>query len=127
MGVAWVDTRRSIYLKGCALCRRFLSSSGLSFGGLGASILTFWTAILAPLDHAGGPWEQQDRFEMAVYRILLDSAVFLGPVYISLLCAKTLIFHYFSWACFQVFFDPYVWDFQIKVFASKVLQTSTFR
>ena len=47
-------------------------------------------AILAPQDHAGGPWEQQDGFEMVVYRILFDLGMVLGPVYISFLSSRNL-------------------------------------
>ena len=35
-------------------------------------------AILAPRDHPGGPWGQQDGFEMVVYRTLFDFWLILG-------------------------------------------------
>ena len=47
----------------------------LHFGILGHYFSTSgepWGTILAPRDHAGGPWEQQDGFEIVVYRILFD-------------------------------------------------------
>ena len=53
-------------------------------------------AVLAPRDHVGGPWEQQDGFEMVVYRILFDSEVIWGPVYISFLGSKSLKCHFCS-------------------------------
>ena len=37
-------------------------------------------AILAPQDHSGGPWEQQDGYEVARHRILVDCGVILGFV-----------------------------------------------
>ena len=58
--------------------------------------------ILAPRDHAGGPWEQQDGFEMVAYRILLDFGVIFGPVYITFLSSKILKYRYCFRACFQV-------------------------
>ena len=78
--------------------------SGLPFGSLGASFLTFlepfwhlgttfggnfgisgapWEAILAPWDHPGGPWEQQDGHEVVNDRILVDLGVIPGPVYVN--------------------------------------------
>ena len=82
--------------------------------------------------HPGGPQGQQDGFEMVVYRILFDFGVMLGPVYISCLSSNTLKFHMFFGFVSQSFFDRFlnrnfgVWDFQIIVFASMVLQKSTF-
>ena len=79
------------------------------FGGLGASFLTFWEpfwhlgrtlgsnfgtsgapleAILAPRDHPGGPWEQQDGHEVANNRIFVDFGVISGPVYVSFWSSK---------------------------------------
>ena len=70
---------RKEYLKGYALCRRPLVGSsgcllgvwclhfnflGDNFGTLGASE----EAILALRDPPGGLWEQQDGFEVVVYR-----------------------------------------------------------
>ena len=40
-------------------------------------------AILAPRDHPGGPWEQQDGHEVARHRILVDFGMISGPVYVS--------------------------------------------
>ena len=50
---------------------------------------------MAPRDHAGGPWEQQDGLEMVVYKILFDFGVILGPVYISFLSSRTPKFRFF--------------------------------
>jgi hypothetical protein len=40
-----------------------------------------WEAILAPRDHPGGPWEQQDGYEVANNKILVDLGVIFGLVY----------------------------------------------
>ena len=40
-------------------------------------------AILAPGDHPGGPWEQQDGHEVANNRIFVDFGMISGPVYVS--------------------------------------------
>ena len=52
--------------------------------------------ILAPRDHPGGPWEQQDGFEVVDKRILVDFGIILGLV--------DFIFkaHFFFRACYQV-------------------------
>ena len=74
------------YLEGYALCRRPLlapriaiwGARSLHFDSLGNNFRTSgapWEAILAPRGHPGGPWQQQDGFEMVVYRILLDLGV----------------------------------------------------
>ena len=39
-----------------------------------------WEAILAPGDHPGGPWEQQDGHEVANDRICVDFGMTLGLV-----------------------------------------------
>ena len=44
---------------------------------------TPWKAILAPRDHPGGPWEQQDGHEVANDRIFIDFELILGLVYDS--------------------------------------------
>ena len=52
-----------------------------------------WEAILAPRDHPGGPWEQQDGHEVANDRILVEFGVTSGPVYVSFWdskCVKNL-------------------------------------
>ena len=74
-----------IYLKGYALCRRPLVAPRIAIEGarclhfrclhfdiLGNHFSTSGApcgAILAPWGHPGGPWEQQDRLEMVVYKI----------------------------------------------------------
>ena len=40
-------------------------------------------AILAPRDHPGGPWGQQDGHEVANDRIVADFGVISGPGYVS--------------------------------------------
>ena len=57
------------------------STLGSRFGVSGAP----WEAILAPRDHPGGPWEQQDGHEVARHRILVDFGVIAGLVYVSFL------------------------------------------
>ena len=52
---------------------------GSHFGISGAP----WEAILAPRDHPGGPWEQQDGHEVANNRIFVDFGVISGPVYVG--------------------------------------------
>ena len=39
-------------------------------------------AILAPRDHPGGPWEQQDGREVANNRIFVDFGVIWEPVFV---------------------------------------------
>ena len=73
---------------------------GIHFGPSGVP----WDAILAPRDHPGRPWEQQDGLEMVVYSILFDLGVILGPVFISFLSSRSLKFHCCFRACFQVIF-----------------------
>ena len=68
--------------------------TGCHFGTSGAP----WGAILAPRDHPGGPWEQQDGHELVWSRIFIDFGVILGPVYISFLGSRSLKLHF----CFGV-------------------------
>ena len=69
---------------------------GSPFRGPGARCLHFdilgdhfstsgatWGVILAPRDHPGGPWEQQDGHEVANNRICVDFGVISGLVYVS--------------------------------------------
>ena len=89
-------------------------------------------AILAPRNHPGGPWEQQDGPEVANNRIFFDFGMIWGPVYISFWkqkCFETcFLFKLVSRSSSHRFltriFD--VWDLQIVVFALSVLQKSTF-
>ena len=73
--------------------------------------------------HPGGPWEQQDRLELLVYRILFDLGMAWGPVYISFLNSRSSKFHIFSGLVFRSFFYRFLnrnfdtRDFQIMVFA----------
>ena len=60
-------------------------------------------AILAPRGHPGGPWEQQDAFEMVAYRILFDLGMILRLVYISFSGARSSKIRFFR-ACFQIIF-----------------------
>ena len=73
-------------LKDYALCRRPLLASRIVISGarclhfdiLGDNVSTSgapWGGILAPRGHPGGPWEQQDGFEMCIYRISLAFGV----------------------------------------------------
>ena len=47
-------------------------------------------AILSLRDHPGGPWEQQDGFEVIDNRIRLDSGVVSGLVFVSFWGSKYL-------------------------------------
>ena len=49
-----------------------------------------WEAILAPRDHPGGPWGQQDGHEVANDRIFVEFIVISGPVYVSFWGSKFL-------------------------------------
>ena len=40
-------------------------------------------AILAPRDHPGGPWEQQDGPEVVNNRVLVDFVLVLGLFYVN--------------------------------------------
>ena len=42
-----------------------------------------WEAILAPRDHPGGPWEQQDAHEVANNRMFVDLGMISGLVFVS--------------------------------------------
>ena len=42
-----------------------------------------WEIVLAPRDHLGGPWEQQDGHEVARHRILVDFGMISGVVYVG--------------------------------------------
>ena len=55
------------------------STLGGHFGVSGAP----GEAILAPRDHPGGPWEQQDGHEVANNRIFVDLGVISGLVSVS--------------------------------------------
>ena len=99
--------------------------SGLPFGGLGASFVTFWErfwhlgsslgwhfdisgtpwdVILAPRDQCGRPWEQQDGFEVSNNMIFDDFGMMLGFVYVSFWSSKCLKIRFFCRACFQVIY-----------------------
>ena len=94
---------------GCLLgvwCRHF-DISGNHFGTSGAS-------YLAPWDHPGRPWEQQDGLEMVVYRILFDWRVILRPVHIRFLSSRRLKFHFVS----GLFTGHFVIDFWIEISTS---------
>ena len=104
------------------------STLGSHFGVSGAR----WDAMLAPRDHPGGPWEQQDGHEVANNRIFVDLGVISGPVSCSFWCSKCVKFHFIfrlvSRSSFYRFLTRIidVWDFQIVVVAWKVLQNLTF-
>ena len=87
---------------------------------------------MAPQDHPGRPWEQQDGLEVLDNMILLDLRVILGRVYVSFWNSKYLKIHFVFGLASRSFFYRFltrnfnVWDFQIKMFASNALQKSTF-
>ena len=72
-----------------------MSTSGSNFGTSGAP----WEAILAPRHHPGGPWEQQDGYEVANDRIFADLGVISGPVSVSFWNSRCVFFFYVD-ACF---------------------------
>ena len=78
----------------------FGSTLGGYFGTSGAP----WEAVLAPRDHPGGPWEQQDGFEVVNNRILVDLGIISGHVYVSFFGFKMLEISFCFLACFQVNF-----------------------
>ena len=53
-----------------------------------------WEAILAPRDHPGGPWEQQDGHEVANDRIFVDFGMISGFVYFSFGGSKCVTNHF---------------------------------
>ena len=57
-----------------------------------------WGAILAPRDHPGGPWEQQDGHEVANDKIVVDFGLISGRVFVSFWNAK------YVFVCFFVCF-----------------------
>ena len=57
------------------------SSSRLAFERLGASILAPSGTILAPWEHPGGPWEQQDGLEAVRHMIFMDLGMVLSPYF----------------------------------------------
>ena len=74
---------------------------GIHFGTAGAP----WGVILAPRDHPGGPWEQQDGLEVVQNRISIDFAVILGPYFESLFGTEARNSHFvpqlFPGQCFS--------------------------
>ena len=58
-----------------------------------------WEAILAPRDHPGGPWEQQDGHEVANDRIWADFGVISGPVSVGVLEFKMCMFLFWWRTC----------------------------
>ena len=87
LGAFFLAFRDSIFASREHLRKRFWhfgSTLGSNFGTSGAP----WEAILAPRDHPGGPWEQQDGHEVANNRIFVDLGVILGLVYVSFWSSK---------------------------------------
>ena len=92
---------------------------------------TPWGTMLAYQHHAGGPWEQQDGFEIVIYRILFDLGIILRPVYFSFFECKQLQFHFVSGVLpvhflSAVAWNSDAWNFQIEVFKWTVLHRSSF-
>ena len=114
--------------------------SGLPFGSLGRSLLTFWEpfwhlgstlgshfsvsgalweAILAPRNHPGGPWEKQDGREVANNRIFVDLGVILELVYGSFwepTCFKTCCF---VWLGSESFFIDFCFDISMSCLSNR--------
>ena len=72
----------------------------MDFGISGAP----WEAILAPRDHPGGPWEQQDGHEVVNDKNFVDFVIILGLVYVSFWSAKCFKIHCFVGLCPGHFF-----------------------
>ena len=78
---------------------------------------------MSPRGHPGGPWEQQDGFEVVNNSIFFDFGVILGFVYVSFWGFKMLKNSFFSGLVSRLFFYRFllrnfsVWDFQSKIFA----------
>ena len=87
---------------------------------------------MAPRDQLGGPWEKPDGLEMVVYRIFFDFGFILGLVCMSFLISRKLHISYFDGLVSRSYFYRFLnrnvdaWDFQVEVFARKVLHKSTF-
>ena len=47
-----------------------------------------WGTLLAPWNHLGRAWEQQDGHEVARHRIFVDFGVISGRVYVSFWSSK---------------------------------------
>ena len=67
---------------------------------------------MAPRDHPGGPWEQQDGHEVARHRILVDSGVISGPVYVSFWSSKWFKNH----VTFKLVSKSFIKRFPIRIF-----------
>ena len=128
----YAKVRVMFYLLAVAIFRfrcLYFSVSGNRSSTSGAPQRT----ILAPEGNLGRLWEQQDGFEMVLYRISYDFGVILGPVYMSFSSLKTLELHFLFGLVSQPFCDRCLnrhfnlWEFQLKVSAWRVLQKLTFR
>ena len=123
-GTSWLCANTAFfYLKGYALCRRPLLASRDCH--LGALVPPFWHsgtpsgstlgdhlgtsgapggAILAPRDHPGRTWEQQDGREGANIRIFVDFGVISGLVCVSLCNSRCFKICFFCWLASRSFF-----------------------
>ena len=82
-----------------------LGAGCLHFGTLGDNFGTSVAPsgiILAPPDHPGIPWEQQNGFELVVYTILCEFGLILGLDFESFLSTEACNVPVFL-GCFQVF------------------------
>ena len=99
--MAFRQSDQEYSLKGYAFCRRPLLAPRIAIEG--ARCLYFdilvdhfstsgalWELIFAPWGHLGGPWDQQDGFEMVNNRILVDFGVIRELVYVSFWVSKCL-------------------------------------
>ena len=89
LGAFFLTFRDSIFAPREHLGRPFWHLGSIlrsHFGVSGAP----WEAILAPRDHPGGPWEQQDGHEVVNNRIFIDFGVISGLVYVIFWDSKCL-------------------------------------
>ena len=90
-----------------------------------------WETILAPRDHPGGPWEQQDGHEVVRSRLLIDFGMMLRPILRGFLAPRLEIpicFGFVPMSFFDRFLSPIfvAWGSEFQVFAEEVLQKATF-
>ena len=67
-----------------------------------------WNAILAPRDHSGGPWEQQDGHEVVNNTIFVDFGVISGLVYVSFWGSKCVTNRFAFRFVSRSFFDRFL-------------------
>ena len=77
---------------------------------------------MAPRDHPGGPWEQQDGLEAVDTRIFVDFGVIWGIVYAGFLISK-----YFKICCFRSCFHVILLSISVSKYRRLGLSNQGFR